>query len=54
MKPKKDQKRSGRRGDPISMAPLKPDQAIKAIFQISPNDVERIMGKPSKARPQKS
>jgi hypothetical protein len=38
-------KRSGRRGDPVSLAPLKPDDAIRAIFQIKPDDVKRIVAK---------
>jgi len=37
--------RSGRRGDPISLAPLTMDQAVNAIFQISPKDVKRIVAK---------
>ena len=32
-------------------APLSTDAAVKAIIEISPGDTERIMGKPSKARP---
>jgi hypothetical protein len=37
--------RSGRRGDPVSLYPLTPEQAIKGIFQISPADVKRIVAK---------
>ncbi|MGN6504629.1 MAG: transposase [Tepidisphaeraceae bacterium] len=36
---------------PLCMAPHRTDAAVKAIVQISPGDVERTMGKPSKARP---
>jgi len=42
---------SGRRGDPVSLHPLKPDDAIRAIFQIKPADVKRIIAKrPGKTR----
>jgi hypothetical protein len=34
---------SGRRGDPVSLHPLTPDQAIRGIFQIKPADVKRII-----------
>ena len=45
---------SGRRGDPVSLAPLKPEQAIRAIFQISKDDVKRIVAsKPGTAKPKK-
>ena len=54
MAKKKPPNPAGRNGRPLSMAPLKPEEAIKAIFQISPEDVERITGKPSKARPKKA
>jgi hypothetical protein len=33
----------GRRGDPISLAPLTPEQAIRGVFQIKPADVRRIV-----------
>jgi hypothetical protein len=36
-------KRSGRRGDPVSAAPLTPEQLVKGIFQISKEDVKRIV-----------
>lgn len=35
--------RSGPRGDPISLAPLTPEQAIRGMFQIAPEDVKRIV-----------
>jgi hypothetical protein len=42
-KPKKSC--SGRRGDPVSLAPLTLEQAVDAIFQIKPADVKRILAK---------
>lgn len=39
--PKK--KRSGRRGDPVSLAPLTMDQAVDAIFAIKPDDVRKVL-----------
>jgi hypothetical protein len=36
---------SGRRGDPVSLHPLSPEQAIRGMFQISPKDVARIVAK---------
>ena len=48
-KPKKT--RSGRRGDPISLAPLTMDQAVDAMFKISPKDVKRVLAsKPGKKK----
>jgi hypothetical protein len=38
-------KSSGRRGDPISLAPLTMDQAVDAIFAIKPADVKAILAK---------
>ena len=39
----------GRRGDPVSLHPLTPEQAIRGIFQIAPGDVARIVAsKPEK------
>ena len=35
--------RSGRRGDPVSLYPLTPEQAIRGMIQISPKDVARIV-----------
>jgi hypothetical protein len=44
-----DKKPSGRRGDPVSAAPLTPEQLIKGIFAIKPDDVKRIVAsKPGK------
>jgi hypothetical protein len=43
--------RSGRQGDPVSLHPLTPDQAIRGIFQIKPADVKRIVAsKPERKR----
>lgn len=35
--------RSGRRGDPVSLHPLTPEQAISGMFKISKEDVKRIV-----------
>jgi hypothetical protein len=35
----------GRRGDPVSLHPLTPEQAISGMFKIKPEDVKRIVGK---------
>jgi hypothetical protein len=44
-----DKPHPGRRGDPVSLAPLTPEQAIRGIFQISKEDVARIVAsKPEK------
>jgi hypothetical protein len=49
--PSKSKKpRSGRRGDPVSLAPLTLEQAVDAIFKISPADLKLITAK----RPGKS
>jgi hypothetical protein len=45
--PKK--KHPGRRGDPLSAYPLTPEQLVRGIFQIKPEDVKRIVAsKPGK------
>ena len=36
-------KHSGRRGDPNSAYPLTPEQLVRGIFQIKPEDVKRIV-----------
>ena len=42
--PKKTIKpRPGRRGNPISAAPLTPDQLVRGIFQIKRGDVKKIL-----------
>jgi hypothetical protein len=33
---------SGRRGDPVSLAPLKPDQALAALLRVKPSDVKKL------------
>jgi len=44
---------SGRRGNPISLAPLSPDQALAAVLRISPRDVKKIQAAtPRKKRKQ--
>jgi hypothetical protein len=48
---KSDKPRSGRRGDPVSLHPLTPEQAISGMFKIKPADVKRIVAsKPGKKR----
>lgn len=50
-KKKESKEHSGRRGDPVSLAPLTPEQAIQGIFKIKPEDVKRIVGsKPGKGK----
>lgn len=34
---------NGRRGDPVSVAPLTMDEAMDALFKIKPTDVKRIV-----------
>ena len=52
MKPKK--KHPGRGGNNVSLHPLTPEQAIRGIFQIKPEDVRRIVGsRPGRRRPKK-
>jgi hypothetical protein len=44
-------KRSGRRGDPVSLAPLSMNEAVDAIFQIKAADVKRVLAsKPGKKK----
>jgi hypothetical protein len=44
-------KHPGRRGAPVSLAPLTMDQAVDAIFAIGPEDVEKIIAcKPGKGK----
>jgi hypothetical protein len=44
-------KRSGRRGDPVSLHPLTMDQAVDAIFAIKPEDVKKVLAsKPGKGK----
>jgi hypothetical protein len=40
---KRAKPRSGRRGDPTSLAPLTMDQAVDAIFAIKPEDLKEIL-----------
>lgn len=47
----KQPKPSGRRGDPVSLHPLTPEQAIGGMFKIKPADVKRIVAsKPGKKK----
>ena len=44
-------KASGPTGNRVSLAPLTPEQAIRAVFQIKPADVKRIVAsKPGKKK----
>ena len=44
-------KHPGRRGDPVSLAPLSMDEAVDAIFQIKPDDVKKVIAsKPGKKK----
>ncbi|HEY8748234.1 MAG TPA: hypothetical protein VIM11_09685 [Tepidisphaeraceae bacterium] len=48
---KPPKKHPGRRGDPISAAPLSADQLVSAIFKIKPADVKKILAsKPGKKK----
>jgi hypothetical protein len=38
-------KSPGRRGLAVSLYPLKPDEALRAVLAIKPADVRRIIGK---------
>jgi hypothetical protein len=46
--PKKPEssKHAGRRGLNVSLYPLTPDQALRAVLAIKPEDVKRIVAKP--------
>jgi len=50
--PKKPAKpHPGRRGDPVSLYPLSPDDALRAVLAIKPADVKRIIAsKPGKKK----
>lgn len=41
MNKEKLNKRSGRRGDPISLAPLTPDTAMAALLRVKPADLKK-------------
>jgi hypothetical protein len=41
----------GRRGLSVSLYPLKPDEALRAVLSIKPADVRRIVGKGKSKRP---
>ena len=42
---KKPKSHPGRKGMAVSLYPLKPDDALRAVLQIKPEDVRRIVGK---------
>ncbi len=42
--------RSGRRGDPISLAPLTPDQALAGLLRVNPADVRKLEEAEAKAK----
>ena len=46
---KPPRKHSGRRGDPISLAPLTPDQAMAALLKVKLSDVEKLGEREAKA-----
>ena len=51
MSDKKKKPHSGRRGDPVSAAPLTMDQLVDGIFKIAPSDVKRVTAsRPGKAK----
>ena len=37
-----DKKKSAKYDKPVSMAPLTPDQALKAALQVKPADIEKL------------
>jgi hypothetical protein len=39
---KKAEKHSGRRGDPVSLHPLTPDQAMAALVRVRLSDVKKL------------
>jgi hypothetical protein len=46
-----NESKSQRRESNVSAAPLTPDQLVKGIFQIKPDDVKRVLAsKPGKKR----
>jgi len=50
-KPRK--KTAGRRGDPVSLHPLTPEQAISGMFKIKAADVKRIVASKPERKPKK-
>ncbi len=49
--PRKKKPHPGRRGDPVSLYPLTPDDALRAVLAIKPADVKRIIAsKPGKKK----
>ena len=46
-------KHSGRRGDPVSLAPLTPDQAMAGLLKVKLSDVKKLEEKEGKGKPKK-
>jgi hypothetical protein len=40
----------GRRGHAVSLAPLKPDQALAALLRVKPPDVKKLEEQEAKAK----
>ena len=51
--PKTNKKHPGRRGDPISLAPLTPEQAMAGLLKVKPADVAELEAKEGKGKPKK-
>ncbi len=41
----------GRKGNPVSLHPLTMDEAVDAVFQIKPADVQRVLSSKPTAKP---
>lgn len=46
-----DKKKSGRAGDPVSLAPLAPDQALAGLLKVKPADVAKLDAETKSPRP---
>jgi len=44
---------SGRRGDPVSLAPLTPDQAMAGLIKVKLADVKKLEATEGKKKPKK-
>ncbi len=40
--PKDKSSHSGRRGDPVSLSPLTPDEALAAALRVNPEDMKKL------------
>jgi hypothetical protein len=47
-------KRSGRRGDPVSLYPLTPDQALAGLLRVKPADVKKLEAEEASAKKRKA